>query len=683
MSENKTNKIKEKIKIPLLRLWLIWFFLFVFPTIATIIGFKNYNNKYLYFSKTDLIAESFERIKEYNTQIVPENFMEEQLKTIRKFSLNNISAQELKNNIDKTLCGETLFCFFFDKSVNKTVNIKSPKITNVIKNIPYAFIKKNIKEIIESSVLNKTDNSNNKKLDESKAKFGILLQQLFKSITTINISLNKVKRNYSILFGGELYFIFCEFDEPTKDYLGFFAIMRGREFNFHKMLERLNQNFPEIRIIFRDFNVENYYYNQEKLYSGLKNGKNGLFIISPTDTKFARHVIHGGSENLIEQYDHLLPLIEYHIPIEKENESINQKNKQINLIAIILILISGVYTLHISLFGFNDNLSFKNKIMLLALTSALFPFSVFATGLYAIENYNRFIEKASIQQHAETEIELASQELQKFKTDIESKASEYSLKLSELLIKPDLKPSFLLEYLDKIGDDIPASLEIVYFKEVPPNLESICDKNRIFKKFSKRVSENEMKEENDSLTNVIPNTLIKALTDEESKQKRERLDGLEIGWEKFSSSFINESLQNTGKITKLEITNTSSWYILQQLYDMNNPENTVIGIFVIKFEPTPILKDFLSKCNLKIRGFQEKIENYEINYAFIPTEKNEKTSKWFGSKNITDEVKDFCLLNPQSSQKNLGNTIIIKKKNQEIPHLAIATITETQTFNNN
>ena len=40
-------------------------------------------------------------------------------------------------------------------------------------------------------------------------------------------------------------------------------------------------------------------------------------MISPTNLIFARHVIYGGSEEIIPQYGHLLPFIEYRIPTEK------------------------------------------------------------------------------------------------------------------------------------------------------------------------------------------------------------------------------------------------------------------------------------------------------------------------------------------------------------------------------
>jgi hypothetical protein len=404
MSNNNTTKIKEKIEIPKVRLWLIWLLLFVFPSLATILGFNSFSNRYRYFEKTDLITRAFEKIKEYKSKTVPENFLEEQLSQTKKINLNQ-PLQELKKHIDNILCGETLFCSFFDKSLTHTTNIKSPICEQVIKNLPNSLLKKNLKGIIDNYLSDTIDHA---KIQKDKAKFGNLLQFLFKSITPVTINPNKVSRNYSVLYDGELYFVLCLFDNPSQDCFGFFAVLRGKDFSFHQMLEKLHSSFPEIRIIFREVDVKKSYYNPEKLHSGIKSSKNGLYIISSADLKFARHVVYGGSNEIIQQYGHLLPFIEYRVPTEKYEKVIQKRKNQINLIALIIISLSWIYFLYISLFGFSDNLSFKNKIMLLALIATIFPFSIFTLGIYGIDNYNRLIEKTSILQHAETELYLSS-----------------------------------------------------------------------------------------------------------------------------------------------------------------------------------------------------------------------------------------------------------------------------------
>ena len=681
MSEIKQKQIIEKIELPKLRLWLIWFMLFVFPSIVAIIGFKSFSNKYKYFEKTSLISNGFEQIKEFDRKIVPETFIENQLKTIRSFDANN-SAQHLKGEIDKTLCGETLFCFFFDKTGEKTLNIKSPNFDKVIKNFPNAFIKKHINKILEANSSNKSISPKEK--NEATTKFGNILQQLFKTVTPITITPNKVSKNYSINCGGELYFIFCLFDKPSKDYLGFLTLIRGKDFSFHRMLEKLHNSFPEIRIVFREVDIAKTYKNPEIMHSGIKQTSNGLYIISSTNFIFARHVIYGGSEQLISRYGNLLPFIEYRIPTEKIKDYIDNKNKYINYIALLIILSTGIYFLHVSLFGFSDNISFKNKIMSLAFASAIFPFSVFALGIYSIENYNKFIEKTSIQQHAETELQLASQELEHYITELEAKVSQHGTNISNLLTEEDLKPSKVLDNLKEVGETIPISLAIIYLEEIPKNLKIISKKNKIIKPFDERMSSNILKEEEDSVTNLLPQTLMKAFTDIKSKNEKEPLDKLEVGIEKINSPYINDCLQNDGKLIKLDQFRNPTWYILQQLHNNKTIDNPVIGIFIVKFEPRPLLGSFYSNCTLAKSNFKEIIkDNYQINYAFLPNEKSGTASIWSGSGNISEEDKILCLKDNQTSLINLKDKVIIKKKNINFPHLAIATITEVGNTRNN
>ena len=392
---DKSLQIDKKIEIPKLRLWLIWLFLFVLPSIASIIGFKYYSKEYLYFADTNLTAYAFETIRRYNTSIVPENFMEEQVNKLKKLN-KEISHEELKKEIDKTLCGETLFCIFFDDKIEKLTTVNSPKC-DFIKNIPSYYIKLNLRKIINTDKTTEKNNTNRvQKFNEAQSQLGLVFQRMFKTITAITFYSNKVAKNYSIINGGELYFILCEFEKPINNNGGFLAVMRGRDFSFHKMLERLHGDYPNIRIVFKEIDINKATQNPEKFYSGIKKGINGgLYIIEPTSLVFARHVLHGGTDRLIEAYKHLFPMIEYHIPIEKDQQRLNNIESSLKYICIFIIFFSAIIFLHISLFGFNENLSFKRKIVSLIIIASLFPFSVFTLGIYVINRYNPNIYSAA------------------------------------------------------------------------------------------------------------------------------------------------------------------------------------------------------------------------------------------------------------------------------------------------
>ena len=95
---DKIKHINRKIKIPQIRLWLIWFFLFVFPSILALVGLEQFHKKYAYFERTDLIHKAFENIKKYNEEIVPENFLENQIEEIQNLD-STLPFENLKNEI--------------------------------------------------------------------------------------------------------------------------------------------------------------------------------------------------------------------------------------------------------------------------------------------------------------------------------------------------------------------------------------------------------------------------------------------------------------------------------------------------------------------------------------------------------------------------------------------------------
>ena len=675
MSANNTNQINKKIEIPKLKLWLIWLSLFVLPSLATVIGFKYYSKEYLYFNDTDLTTSAFETIRRYNSSIIPENFMEEQIDRIKHLDSNN-SIEALKDQIDSILCGKTMLCVFFDENVNKLSIPKNNK-NDLIKNIHPNFIKLYLKKFI-NSINNSNNNSNNTQIYTSaQNQLGIALQQMFKTITNITISNNKVSKNYSLLFGGELYFILCEFKKPNKENIGFFAVMRGKDFSFHKMLKHLHQDYQNIRIIFKEIDINKSTEKPEIFHSGIKQTAKGLYIIAPTSIIFARHVLHGGTDELIKEYNHLVPMIEYRVPIEKDQQIIKKWTKQINYLAIIIILFSAIGFLHISLFGFNERLSFKNKIVLLIVLSSLFPFAVFTIGVYSIKKYNQFIKLASIKQHAETEIQLTNQELNHYLTEIETKMASYSLSLSELLSKEDLKPQDFSNYVDFIGENVPASSVLVYIDPIPDYLKDIIKKKKTLRKSQDKSSKELLDEENDAISSIVPSALLEAINDNNipKPSERKRKDTQYIYGNPIEITLINDLLIDNGKIKAIKKYNIPICFIFNYLH--SKKYNSFLGIIITKYEPRAILNSFFKNSLLKKKEFKEIKDNYEIKYAFLPTEDSGSAKIWEeGTNSISPEDKNTVLKTPQSEMISLNNKTIIKRKNQKIPHLAVAVITD-------
>ena len=322
MSDNQLKQIKEKVEIPKLRLWLVWLFLFVIPSALTVVVFDSIKEEYAYFAHTELIAKSYDIIKKYNETIVPESFMKLQIEDIKKINLAN-SEESLKKEIDNILCGESLFSVFFDKEVKGIKYVKS----NNIQKFPFPFLKNYIGKYIKAYFDKETDKDKIDEYYEAQKLFGNFLQQFFKTVTGITISRDEVAKNFSILFDGELYFIFGFFDKPNDNYYGFFIVMKGCDFSFHKMLERIHEKFPNVKLVFREIDINKVYDNPASFYSGIKKTSKGNYIIAPTDMKFARHVLHSGKVSLNEGYGKLFPFIQYYIPTEYYEEDIRKSSK--------------------------------------------------------------------------------------------------------------------------------------------------------------------------------------------------------------------------------------------------------------------------------------------------------------------------------------------------------------------
>ncbi len=679
MSSNKAVRITKKIEISKLQLWLLWLLLFVLPSIMSIFGFNYYKQEYIDYCRMDLIGNAFENIRNYNELIAPEAFIEEQLKEVKKLNNNN-SLESLKYEIDRILCGETLFCMFFDEKAEEIKNIKSKKCEGLSVN----FLKIYISNLIKAY---QADKKQNIEIVDAQKQLALSLQVLFKTVTPVTIVQNEVAKNFSVIHDGELYFVFAKFDKTLNNSKYFFAIMKGKDFLFRKMLEILHKRFPEIRIIFKDIDINKITRDELLIHSGIKNVKNEVFITCPTSIKFARHVLHDGSVFLNPGYGSLLPFIEYKIPTKDIYKSFTEIERILKISVLFIALLSAMYFLHISLFGFNPKLKFKTKIIILTLLSAIFPFVIFSSGIYSVEKYTRFINKILITHQAELELQLSAQELEHYLTDIETKLAEYAMKLSECLSK-SLDSSKFIEQLSSIGDDVPLSKLLIYLDSFPKELKAIASgkfKNRIAKDYPERISLDLIEEQNADVINEIPSYILYFLN-EKKVSDRTRKNYFELAYQKIDSEEIGNSLLNNGKLVPLNEFASKTWYQFQKLQDIKSDISKVFGVFLSKFEPRPILYFFFDHkkySSLSKIGFKIKNQDYEINFAFFPVENSGTATIWNGNGHISNDDKKLCLKNPQSGILYFKNRTIIKKLNHNVPHMAVAIIKELIPYNDN
>ena len=677
MSENKPLKIKPKVEIPKLQLWIIWAIMFLLPSITSLICFKYFQNEYIYFLKTDIIDTSFEKLKNYNDLIIPENFIKERLKLIKELDTNQ-SLELLKTKIDEILCCETLLCMFFDEKYDKVLTIKSPKssITSI------NFLKTSI-----SNFLKAYSSREEHKIKKFQNQLASRLQILFKTPTPVTINFDNVSVNFSVINDGELYFFIIKMNKSIKECSYLFSIIRGKDFSFRKMLDTLHNSFPESRIVFKEINI-NKTMDEELLenikpsfYSGLKEDRNNIYILAPASLRFTRHLLHGGTADLNPKYGYLFPYIEFHIPIEKEINKLKQIEQKIRFISLLFSLISAIYFLYISLFGLNPNWKFKSKIIVLTIISSVVPFSIFTLGIYSLEIFNRFMHKISVEHHTDIRLQINSLELENYITKIESDLNKYAHILSASLENPDLKVDDFSSLLSKIAKTIPLSKEVIFLNPVPDNLKTLISKEEqdtIIKSIPERTSNESSDEQNQTILKKIPSAVLK-YANEENISSREAKNYFIVAGQEIVSTEINTSLMNDGNLNPLYNTEIISWFIMNQLHKKNSSE--LSGVFCAVFEPRPILDFYLKKSYLAKKGFCEQLDNYEIKYAFLPIEKSGYAKIWSKSGEISQEDKEICLKYSQSGQLHLKNKTIITKQNQRVPHLAVAIIKELYEYN--
>ena len=676
MSKNKPTTIIHKIEIPKQQLWFTWFILFLFPSILSIVCFHYFQKEYFYFFKTNLISSSFDKLKKYNEAITPENFLKNQLVLIKDIDTNQ-TAEAIKAYIDNKLCCETLLCMFFDKNYDNAVTIKSPKSS--ISSIN--FLKTSIINYLKTA----STNTNEKYIKEAQSQLASRLQILFKTTTPITINFDEVAINFSAINDGDLYFFLLKFQNSKRKYSSLFSVIRGKDFSFNKMLEELHKGFPESRIVFKEIDINK---NLEEelsqdvkpaIYSGLKQDNESFFILAPVNPRTTRHILHGGSADLNLKYGNLFPFIEYHIPLAEGLKRLKQIESIIKYIALFIIIISAIYFLHITLFGLNPNWKFKSKIIALTIISAIIPFTIFILGNYSLNELNRLISKISIEQHIDVKLQIISWKLDNYLTKIEKNINKYSNVLAKHLAKPDLRAEEFSELMSQIGDNIPLSKEIILLKSVPDNLKRLIskdDKISIIKSFPKRISDVVSDEEKQAFITQIPSTVLGYALEEKIQDRKER-DYFIIAGQKVETTEINESLMNTGELIQMFDKTTVSWYNISLIQQKDSQE--ILGVFASTFEPKPILYYFLRQSNL---SQNEILDNYEINYAFLPVEKSGNAEIWSsGSGNISPQIKEMCLKKPQTKKYYLPNETIITKLNQRVPHLAVAIIKELHHYN--
>lgn len=666
MSEQTSNTIKGKIVVSAARVMLAWLLLVVLPIIGSLGAFDFFLAEYAHFTEPDKIAEAFNKLELYKKSLVVENFLESKLSVLKALQPKGNSLAQLeiiKNKIDSLIGGKSLLCVFFNKERQqvKTIQFKPPGMQSITFP-PAALLKRQIQFLFQLQIHQPESVSQDKELEPEKFRNALSLQQLFKTIAPITLSTGKVVKNFSIQFGGDLYFIYFEFTGNLVDPAGCLVVLRGQEFSTRFMLQDLKSEFPFCRVVNREMDIVKIEAQPELLNSGISRLNDRILITSSAEQRFIRHVLHGGGVSLLESENRLMPFIQYHLPLTSLQHHLAEMRQLIRIIATILLGISGLYCLLVSFFGVNLATSFKKRIMGTTLLAALFPFTFFAASFYLHLQYDEFLGKITLIQHINTRLSLLNSELDQYFAGLEGTLSIYLQQITRKNFDDDAAIMRLFETIGKVTPITRISLQKANYS--------------LKKEFENRTSITVSNDSNAAIEDFFPTRTLQLLTEPEPLD-RTRQDILKIPGQSIRITLIAKSLISNGSFHALDQAKFLVWMSNYKVVDNEAHGKPVLGLLICRFETSPLLQDFFRQSRFAKSGYQENYGNYLIKYAFFPTERTGSPFIWAGSGNTNIPTMRKGSERQRSEtivSQNAGGSeeFLISKMNHSVPHIALA-----------
>lgn len=664
MSE-QTSFITKKIAIASHRILIAWVLLVLLPIAASIVFLDYFIAEYIVFAESGKISEAFNELEAFKNSLVVENFLTArlpELASIRPQAADAANFESLKGKIDKTLGGSSLICMFFDAGRQKATSITHrPDDLAEVVFPPAALLKKQLASLKEQQAPLQTK-AQDLTRKANQRRNALSIQQIFKTLTPVTLKPNQVVKNFSAQFGGDLYFIYCEFTEGIPGIGGFLAVFRGREMSNSYLLSVLKRKFPYCRVITREQNIELIEREPARMNSGIRHLGDRIVITSPADQRFIRHVVHGGGYELLTRTKVLLPYLEYQLLFSRMQHQFSSMKPAIRLVAAILLGLSGLYCLRIMLFGVNLNSSFKQRILATTLFAAVFPFGFFSATFYLHQQYDDFLKKINLLQHINTRLATFNSQLDHYISWVEGTLSIFAQQVNMTNFNSD---TAILKIFDQIGSILPVT-----------RLALQRTGNTVIREFQNRSSADDANDSSDVLQVFFPMRTLQLLR-ETAPLDRKRQDELLLPGATIKISMIGQSLTSNGSLFNIEHSGLPIWISNYRVVDESLPGKPVQGLILSRFEPAPLISTFLEQSSAAKTGFKEISGDYEIRYAFFPVERTGRPYIWPGSGFTRIEAIR------QASEKRRSETVVlynsageeeflVNRLNHGVPHTAIA-----------
>lgn len=667
MSAETKGQIARSISISTAALLSAWLLVLVLPVVGSLLALDFFLAEYSVFAEPEQMAIARQNIDECRNLLVIENHLEAKLPELENLILpaDAQNLQRLQAAIDAKIFGNGLLYVFLDNQSGQLTpcRFSPPDLKRQMP--PLALFRKLIQNLAAENYLTRTTGAQSE--GQEKLRNSLQVQQMFKTMTSVNIRPGQVSMNLSVDFGGELYFTWFEFRQPQAGQKGCLAVIRGRDLSFAAIYNDIKKTHPGFRLKEKKINIQKARLMPLAFFSGITRLADRLIITSPADQRFVRSWLHKCAIMLNQrEKDFAVPFIEYHLPTSVFQHDFQALRKNIGMFARFVLMLSLVQLMHMLTFGINLDISFKRRILASVMLVSLFPFAFLGIGFYLHQQYDRFLAHQNLLLHVEIRLTQLGNELKQYMETLEKTLIAFGKKVDPALFND---PAATGRFFDMIGRQMPVTALAMHRPEESQIVE-----------FPDRTSPGNQNSTLSMIERFLPRHAIDLLLEPEPIFNRTRQDILMIAGNPIRNASIAQSMMTNGQLYYVDQTSSVIWYSMYKLYTRNKDATSLMGILGGKFEPGPILASFTAQTSLAQSSFTENYGGFSVKYAFFPTERTGAGRTWAGSGYVNEPLmkKASRTDSSQTTVLSEGNAVrgyLISRYNHNVPHVVVAMVT--------
>jgi len=679
MNRQESQLISQKVKVPGTRIFLAWLLLVLLPVIGSFWCLDYFLGEYSVFAESEQLAEGFNQLESYKGAQVIENFLSNRLRQLAQIVPvpgNKTDRSGLSRQISGLIGGRCIMTVFFDQDRKKLTAdyYRAEDLAGVV--FPPASLLKRQLPWLDSRKQSPVKNLEQFHFQsDQKRRNALSIQQLFKTITPVTLRPDRVVKNHSVHFGGDLYFIYCEFVQPTPEFAGFIGIFRGRELSDAFLNNEVRHKYPKCRTVAKPMHIQKYEKMPAIEHSGITRLPDRIVLTAPADQRYIRHVLHGGGYTLRNPDANCMFFNEYHLPLSAMQHPFSGIRPWLKFLAAAILGASWLLCLHFMLFGISLEISFKRRILVSTMVAAVFPFVSFAAIFYLHQEYEVFLKKINMLQHVNTRLATVNNELDQYLTWIEDSISIHSQQINAKNISDEDE---IIRIFKAIGQQVPVS-----------RMALQSGSGQLVLDFPQRSSIESGNDSSEVVEKFFPRKALELLRERPPLQRR-RQDQIELPGALLKISLIGDSLVANGSFFNIDQSGFPVRISNTRVVDENAADQPTLGLVFSRCEPAPVLRTYFNQSVFAKENFSEVFGGYLIRYAFTPVEKTGLPYIWQGSGYARQPQIVMAAENQKSETKIIKNLqgneeILINRLNNGMPHNAIALATPiraTTAFSN-